>query len=347
MKADLGEDEVSLEVILAMLLRWRRVLVAASLAGALAGAAFAVFAVRKYTTSAAFIPQSSDANLPGGLALAASQLGIQMPTPSNSWGPAVYTALLHERALLEPIALDTVALPEEGGRRVPVMDLLEIPASLSPPRRVERAVAKLTRIVDASEDKKIGGVRVEVRTAWPSVSFFVVDRLVRGVNRFNLETRKSQAAAERQFVEEQGAEALQALRAAEDQMQGFLQRNRAGLESSPDLMFQRDRLQREVNLRQSVYTSLMQNQQEARIREVRDTPVITVLEEPRVAATPSSRHTILKILLGAVAGFLLATMAALAADGLAAVRRSSRPETRELLSLLDEATPGFLRRSRL
>ena len=222
------------------------------------------------------------------------------------------------------------------------MDLLEIDDPV-PELRVDIAVRALGKIVAASEVRSLGAVRVLVTTRWPSVSLALAERLVDGVNRFNLETRKSQAAAEREFVEMQAEEAERALREAEDRLQLFLQRNRA-FDSSPELAFEHDRLGREVGLRQQVYTTLLQNREEARIREVRDTPVITVLEEPRLPVVREARKSIQKGVLGGLVGGMLGVLIAFLGRGVARARRAPTEEAREFFQLVEEATPRFFRR---
>jgi hypothetical protein len=288
-----------------------------------------------------FLPQVSEASS-SGLAVVASQFGIRMPTATGGgWGPPIYVELLRSRALLEPIALDSIVVAEQGGRRIPLMDLLEIEAP-TPERRVDRAVRTLGKIVESREVRSLNAVTMTVTTKWPSVSLALAERLVRGVNQFNLETRKSQAAAERQFVEVQAGEAERVLREAEDRLQSFLQRNRTI--ASAQLEFERDRLQREVLLRQQVYTSLLQSREEARIREVRDTPVITVLESPRLAAVSESRKSVQKGALGGVAGGFLGILIAFVAHAVFGARRAPSEEEREFFQLVEEATPTFLKR---
>ena len=63
-----------------------------------------------------------------------------------------------------------------------------------------------------------------------------------------------------------------------------------------------DGLQREVMLRQSVLTTLVQSYEQARISEVRDTPVITVLYTPFVPAGPDDLRLELVVALGLLAG---------------------------------------------
>lgn len=333
-------NEISLFALGSVILRWRRRIIALGLFGAMVALAAGLLSPRVYMSAATFIPQGSEVGA-SGLALAASQFGIRLPTTGGGWGPPIYVELLHSRVLLEPIALDTIVVVEEGGRSVTLMDLLNVEAP-TPELRVEYAVRALGKIVTASEDRKLGAVKVSVTTKWPSVSLALAERLVHGVNRFNVETRKSQAAAERQFVEAQAGEAERALREAEDRLQGFLQRNR--VISSPDLGFEHDRLQRQVALRQQVYTSLLQNREEARIREVRDTPVITVLEEPRLPVVGEARNSVSKGVLGGLAGGMLGVLIAFLAQGMVGARRQPSQEAREFFQLVEEATPRLLRR---
>jgi uncharacterized protein involved in exopolysaccharide biosynthesis len=242
--------------------------------------------------------------------------------------------------LLEPIALDSVSVAEDGGRRVAVMDLLEVKPA-APAIRVERAVNKLADIVHADELKPINAVEITVSTRWPSVSLAFARQLVDEVNRFNLKTRKSQAAAERQFVEARAAEAERALRDAENHLQVFLQENRI-INPSSESAFQRDRMQRDVSRLTQVFTSLVQGLEDARIREVRDTPVITVIAEPELAALPQSRGTIARSVLGAFAGAFVGLLLALFGQSWIRLRRQTNTESREFVQLVHEVTPPFI-----
>lgn len=339
-----GEEAISLLAVGTALLRKRRTIITLSVLGALAGLAAGLLSPRLYSASATFIPEAPDNQASSGLALAAGQFGIKLPSPGGSgWGPPVYVELVRSRALLQPIAADTLLLPEEGGKRVAVMDLLRVKAPV-PALRLERTVRAIRKKVVAQEDKKLGAVKLSVTTRWPSVSFAVASQLVRGVNQFNLESRKTQAGAERRFVEAQAIDAERALRESENRLQSFLQRNRGGLNASPELTLERDRLERDVTLRQQRFTSLTQSQEEAKIREVRNTPVITVIEQPQLPVLGEARHSVTKALLGGIAGAVLGVIIAFLAHGVAGARTAPTQEAREFFELMDEATPRFLRR---
>lgn len=335
------ESQVSLLAIGSLLLRWRRTIFGLGLVGMAIGITSGLLSLRLFTSSAVFVPQGTE-SAASGLSVAASQLGIRIPTSSGSgWGPAMYVELLHSRALLEPLVSDTVVVAEENGRRVAVTDLLEI---VGPPgeRKMDLAVRAVGGLVGASEKPKLNAVEVTVTSRWPSVSRQLAERLLLRINEFNIETRKSQAMTELKFVEAQSIEAQRALRDAEDRLQSFLQSNRTI--GSPELSFERDRLQRAVTERQQLYTSWLQTREEARIRELRDTPVITVLERPRLPIRGVSRKTVRKGMMGLLVGSLLGLGIAFVAHAFAAARAAPSPEAREFFRLLQLSTPRFVRR---
>lgn len=336
------DDEASVLALASVLLRWRRTIVVLAVLGAAIGSLNGLTSTRVYVSATTFIPQGSESAI-SGFAAAAGQFGIRVPTSGGStWGPPVYVELLRSTALLEPVALDTVAVAEQGGRRVAVMDLLKIKAPTGA-ERLDATVTALKKIITVGEVRNLSAVRLSAATPWPSVSRALVEKLLLGVNRFNMESRKSQAAAERQFVEAQAAEAESALRAAEEKLEDFLQGNKM-IGNSPVLATAHERLQREVSLRQQVYVSLLQNREEARIREVRDTPVITVLEAPRLPIVGEPRGSIQKGFLGGLAGGIIGVFIAFLMRGLQAARTGHNEAAREFFDLLREVTPRFLKR---
>lgn len=338
------DDEISLFALGSVLLRWRRWIVVLGLSGAALGLVFGLLSHRVYVSTATFIPQSSETDATSALSLAARQIGIGVPSSGGVWSPAVYVELLRSHALLEPVALDTVVVAEDAHRRVALMDLLKIKAQ-TPELRVDRAVRALGELVSVNEDRAVDAVNLSVTTQWPSVSLALARQLLIGVNQFNLETRKSQAIAEREFVEAQAADAERALRDAEDRLEAFLERNR-NYSGSPELGLARDRLQRDVTMRQTLYTTLAQNLEQAKIREVRDTPVITILDKPRLPVISESRRLLLKLVGGGAGGLILGVLIAFLGNALNGMRRDQSMAAVEFFGLAREVLPAFLRRKR-
>jgi len=336
-------DEFSMWALAAVLLRHRRLIIALALFGALSGLASGLTSTRVYTSTATFIPQGSDAPQTG-LAAAASQLGLRGAANASSWGPALYVKLLQSRSLLEPIVLESVPVAEQNGRSVPVMELLGIEGPPQP-QRVDRAFRALAGKVSVAEDHRLGAVKVGVTTQWPSVSLALANRLVGGVNEFNVSTRRAQAALERQFVEGQVREAEGALGTAEARLAEFLQRNRVTA-GSPNLAFEQARLERAVELRQQLHNTWLTSREEARIREVRDIPVITVLEKPHLPFVGEPRKSVQKAVVGGLVWGAIGMLIAFLWHGIVTARRAKSQEAGEFFRLIDDATPRFIKKYR-
>jgi uncharacterized protein involved in exopolysaccharide biosynthesis len=134
--------------------------------------------------------------------------------------------------------------------------------------------------------------------------------MVELINQFNGERRRTRAKAEREFADQRQEEALKDLREAEGRLLAFITQNR-DMSGAPGLLAQRERLQREVSVRQALYQSLRQSYDQARLEEVRNTPTITVVEEPQLPARPDSRKLIQKLALALLVGLLLGSFGAL------------------------------------
>jgi hypothetical protein len=74
------------------------------------------------------------------------------------------------------------------------------------------------------------------------------------------------------------------------------------------------RLQRQVDLRQQVYVALAQSYEQARIDEVRTTPVVTVVEAPETFVQRAPGNVITVGILALIVGLVLAAAWAFLAD---------------------------------
>jgi uncharacterized protein involved in exopolysaccharide biosynthesis len=337
------QDEISVLGVVTLLMKWRRTIAGLGLLGAITGLAVGLLSTRVYQSFAIFIPQASPEGTMSGLAAAASQFGVRLPTSGGSnWGLPVYVELLTSSALLEPMAADTMIVTEQRGKRVALLDLLKV-RDPDPRMRRDIGIRKLGKIITATEVRPLEAVKISVTTPWPSVSYRLAQQLLQGLNEFILEKRKSQATAELQFVEGQARDAEVALRASENKLQTFLQQNRS-LGSSPELTFERDRLQRDVTLNQQMYGTLLQSREEARIREVRDTPVLTIIEDPRLPLVGEPRNSVQRAVLGGIAGCILGIMIALLVERMMKIRSEPSETTRDFLAVAQDTMPPIAKR---
>jgi uncharacterized protein involved in exopolysaccharide biosynthesis len=273
---------ISLPTLLAELVRGRRTIV--GLAGVAFLAAVALGLTRKpsFTTEFTFIPQSSsEQGASSALAGLAGQFGIALPSGGEAHPPQFYADLLKTREVLTAVARDTVT--DVDGSRKPVSEFLGVRVADSAVRLESTVIALRTRVVATSVDARTTGITtVRVKTRSARASYEMSQRLLSELNRFNQERRRGRANAERRAAEQQLIEVRASLRRIDDSLLTFKQGNRAlGDASRP--VYEGMRLEAEQQLRRDIVRSVAEQVEQAKIREVRETPVITIIDRPIVA----------------------------------------------------------------
>ena len=312
--------EVSLVSLLTLLLRRRALIVWSAIICATLFTGLGLIGDRTWSTGVSFFPQGKKAG--GSLSALAAQFGVPVGTGDANESPNFYADLVKSRAILG-IVVDSGVVVQPGNRRVDIATAYKIKVK-DPALRREKTIEKLAGSINVSTNVKTGVVNMRVSSKAPEVSMSISNRLLELVNQFNQDTRRGQASAERKFTEERLAVVKKDLRAAEDKLQNFLDVNRVA--QSAQLRAQQDRLDRDVRLQQELYTNLAKAFEQAKIDEVRDTPVITVIERPEMAARPDTRGIASKGVASLVAGFILGAILALMIEGLSGSAGSRTPE---------------------
>jgi uncharacterized protein involved in exopolysaccharide biosynthesis len=319
--------------------RWR--IVRWAVAGAVLGALSVVTKPALYVAATSFVAQGTESSR-SGLASLAGQFGVSIAgTGDQSQSPDFYVALLRTRALLVPITHDTFVVAEEAGARKPFSELFNI-RTASAPALEEAGVKVLRDLVSPGVSKSTGVVDVSVRTRWPSVSHAIVTRLVAGLNDFNSRTRQTQAREERRFVESLLAKATDSLEAHEASLARFEEANKVW-DVAPALRQAHDRLIRAIASQQALVTSLRESNEQARIREVRDTPAITVIDSPWVATTPDPRGRLTRVILAGLLGGAIGVGMVLLSAMLSSQRAAGGGELAALNAAFADARSDFRR----
>jgi uncharacterized protein involved in exopolysaccharide biosynthesis len=303
-------DEISLVALANAILHRRRLVAWSGLALFAVVVSATLLQGRVYTAAASFIPQSGQVS--GGLSTIAAQFGLALPIGEATQSPDFYADLVRSREVLSAVVDDRYSFRADTGAVTgTLLNIFRIEGRDSALRQ-EKGIRALGGVVSTGVDKRTGVIRVAATTRYPALSQQITQNIVDEVNRFDLERRQARAAAEREFMEQRVKEVRADLRAAEDRLQAFLLSNRQ-YRDSPVLTFQTDRLTRDVNMQQQVYTSLSQAVEQARIEAMRDTPVIMVVDRPAVPARPDPRGLLprgmIALVAGLVAGMVLAIIA--------------------------------------
>lgn len=316
------DDDIAtlVDVASAILARWKLILLLACI-GAAVAAIWSLVATPRYRSTLKFaLDEQSAAPSLGGLAALAGQFRLGTGGPRSL---EFYAEVLTGRDLLERLAVDSFPSPESG-RPEPLMAILELDQSDSALALADAYAYLLDEAVATSINTQTGTITLDVSLPDPDLAAQAASRLFAHLGEFNVETRRSAATERRRFTERELARARQELEAAEGALRDFLEANRGGLQS-PRLAVRRQQFQRRVSVLEEVFSELSREAQSARIDEVRDTPVFTLVQAPDA---PIYREYPLRTRMTLVGGLLGATAAIgwiALATSLAGARRPGQP----------------------
>lgn len=299
--------------LLNFLLRHPRLVFGVPLFFAMVAVVFSLVRSPGYTAESKFATQkgaSSNARFAG----LAAQFGVDLESTNAGESPDFYMELLTSQHLLRDAAATRYSFRDPETNRVLTGNLVELYGikRAQPDVALRAAAVRLRSDISLFPNVRSGLITLRTGAPWGGLAVAVNQRLLELVNGFNLQTRQAQASHERQFVDERLNVAQNELTAAETALKQFNQDNR--MAGSPQLQYEQQRLQRRVELRQQVYVSLAQAYEQARIDEVRNTPVITIVEPPSGTATRRGGGLITNGLLGVFAGLVVGIIFALARE---------------------------------
>jgi uncharacterized protein involved in exopolysaccharide biosynthesis len=243
-----------------------------------------------YSAEAILRPQgtSQNANRLGGIA---AQFGVALPNVSLGDPVRFQASLFKTRAVLGPVVTAQYAVATTSGSadstRGTLLDLLNIKGRTSEDRTL-RGMERLKTLMWLETDAVTGLITVRVTTRWPELSLALTQRLLEALNVANSARQQAAAEAEARFAADRLAHERAILETAEDDLEQFLKQNHQ-YQSSPSLVLQYGRLQRRIDVTQSVVSSLAQSYEQARIDAARDTPVVGVVDPPEGSVKEAGR----------------------------------------------------------
>ena len=269
--------------------RHLRVLVGVPLAIAAACVLYVLLVGRTYRADSSFAPEA-----PGGamqrVAGLAAEFGVTLGASNGSESVDFYADLVRSRTILEQVVKQRYILHPKGSSPSDTATgtLMEVYRSggKTDADRLNSAIQRLGGGLSVRAAPRSNIVHVSVTAPTRELAEAINANVLQAVSDFNVAKRQTRAASERTFVSQRLQLAQQELQSAEGALESFLQGNRR-YQDSPQLMVAYARLQRRVELRQQVANSLAQAFEQSRIEEVRNTPVITILEHPEGAAKPA------------------------------------------------------------
>lgn len=172
----------------------------------------------------------------------------------------------------------------------------------------ERAIGMVGGLVTATVEPGTGLMNVSATTGSAQLSTALVNSFTEHLSDRVRTIRTEKARQNLAFVRERFAEAEQELRAAEEALAQFMDRN-SGIQSA-QLRTQQERLQRQVSFKEQLYSELQAQVTQAELDVQRSEPVLSVMERAAPPLSPSAPNRPLILLASLFMGLVFGVMAA-------------------------------------
>ena len=170
----------------------------------------------------------------------------------------------------------------------------------------DKAINEFHDRIEVLEDRLSGLIRINLTLEDPLISATVANFIGEQVQNYIQKENSAQSTKEKIFIISRLTIVKNELEASELELKSFKERNR-GYEDSPDLFMTFSQLYREVEAKKQVYLTLQQQLELARIEEVKQTPILHVLDRAVPPSKKSSPNRIAFMIGFALLGMLFST----------------------------------------
>jgi uncharacterized protein involved in exopolysaccharide biosynthesis len=150
----------------------------------------------------------------------------------------------------------------------------------TPAENLENASARLRELMSVQFDNRTGVVTASLEMRDPQLAADVLNTIVAQLDLFMRQKRSTNATEQRKWVETRVRDIRAELRAAEENLRAFREKNRKLLDS-PELLLEQERLSREVQVKSTVLIELIKQLELAKIEEIRNIAIVNVLDPAR------------------------------------------------------------------
>jgi len=120
----------------------------------------------------------------------------------------------------------------------------------------------------------------------PQLAADVANQITAELDDYTRTKRRTNATLQREFIEQRMKEVEEQLGRSEIALKEFRERNRRIMDS-PQLMLEQERLARDVQINSTVFIELKKQLEIAKIEEIKNIPIINVLDPARPPVTKS------------------------------------------------------------
>ena len=230
-----------------------------------------------YRSTATILPETQTSKLAslGGLTDLAALAGVNVGGEGSL--VKLYPVIVKSESVLRDVIYDrykTTEFPDS----VDLIRYWKIKEP-TPEGAYEDALLALRENLEVSMDARTSVLTVSILTREPKLSADIVNNVVDRLDAFILTKRATSASEQRKFIEGRLAEVRQDLTKSEDALKEFRERNAQA--RSPQLMLEQGRLERDLQINTTLFVELKKQYELAKIEEVKNTPVVNVMDLAR------------------------------------------------------------------
>ena len=160
---------------------------------------------------------------------------------------------------------------------------------------MDSAIEKLTGQVLVQEEES-GLIVISVLMEEAQLAADIANYIANYIKKYVSDIMLSHSSRHREFIEERLQYSKQDLSNSEEELKNFSEKNPFAVDT-PELQLQRGRLMRNMEVNQQVYITLRQQYEMARISELKEIPVINILDFGEPASNQSKPQKLLLIFL--------------------------------------------------
>lgn len=236
-----------------------------------------------YKSSAVLLPETDRSKLAslGGLSDLAALAGVNTGEASLV---KLYPTIIKSEAVLRNVIYaryqtkafgDSVNLIQFWGIEAKTRDL-----------EYERALKALRDELDVTMDNKTNVVSLSIETKEAQLSADIINNVTSALDKYMRTKRTTNASEQRKWIEARLVEVKNDLDKSENTLREFREKNRR-IADSPQLLLEQDRLAREVQINATLYIELKKQYELVKIEEIKNIPIINVMDTGRAAALKS------------------------------------------------------------
>jgi len=232
-----------------------------------------------YKSSAVLLPETEQGKLGvmGQVAGIASLAGIDVAGGDIS---RLYPVIATSEAVLRRV-IERPYVTERHSTPVNLVEYLD-PEQGTKEKDFEETLKSVQGLMETQYDSKTQVVTITLQMREPQLAADVLNALVEELDRFIREERTTGASEQARWIGARLLEVEAELRAAEDSLKEFRERNRRVIDS-PELLLRQARFERDVTLKSTIFVELKKQYELAKIEEIKNISVVNVLDHARPA----------------------------------------------------------------